>query len=220
MLPFMSSRSYQLLCPVARSLDVLGDRWTLLILRDLHAGPAGFTELQKGLGMATNLLSTRLRELVDAGMVAKSDDAYALTEFGQSSDRVLWELVRFGSTVDRAPHPKKPGNLRTVALPLRMMLLGVADRPTLTVWLDVDDDEFIVITTPDDVIVRLRQATDEPAGVDLHLHTEYDAFLDLAERRMSLAEFATSHRRVIHGEENVRAFGSMMAQALDLAHLG
>ena len=43
------SRSYKLLCPIARALDRIGDRWTLLILRDLHAGPARFSELQRGL---------------------------------------------------------------------------------------------------------------------------------------------------------------------------
>ncbi|MDW3177146.1 MAG: helix-turn-helix domain-containing protein [Acidimicrobiia bacterium] len=216
----MRVRSYQLLCPVARSLDVLGDRWTLLLLRDLHAGPAGFTELQRGLGMATNLLSTRLRELVDAGMVEKTDDAYALTEVGRSTDRVLWELVRFGSTIDRDPHPKEPGNLRTIALPLRMMLLGVADRPSLTVWLDVDDEEFQIVTTTDDVVVRLRQPSDELDGVDLHLRTEYVGFLDLAERRISLSEFAHDHREIVHGGEHLPAFAAMIARALELAHLG
>lgn len=216
----MSARSYQLLCPVARSLDVLGDRWTLLLLRDLHAGPAGFTELQKGLGIATNLLSTRLRELIDEGMVDKADDVYALTQLGRSTDRVLWELVRFGSTVDRAPDPKEPGNLRTIALPLRMMLLGVAERSALTVWLDVDDDEFLVATGTDDVVVRLRKPTDDPADVDLHLRTEYVGFLDLAERRIGLDEFASSHREVVSGRENLATFATMMAEALDLAHLG
>ena len=56
-------RHYQLLCPIARALDVIGDRWSLLILRDLHAGPARFQELHDGLGTASNLLTTRLGEL-------------------------------------------------------------------------------------------------------------------------------------------------------------
>ena len=62
-------RPYQLLCPIAQALDVVGDRWTLLILRDLHAGPARFQQLQEGLGIATNLLTTRLAELTESGMI-------------------------------------------------------------------------------------------------------------------------------------------------------
>ena len=67
--PMSKKRNYRLLCPIARALDVLGDRWTLLILRDLQAGPARFQELETGLGLATNLLSSRLAELVDTGLV-------------------------------------------------------------------------------------------------------------------------------------------------------
>ena len=59
-----SKRSYHLLCPIARGLDRVGDRWTLLVLRDLHAGPARFKDIQEGLpGLASNLLTTRLRRL-------------------------------------------------------------------------------------------------------------------------------------------------------------
>ena len=51
-------RTYKLLCPIARALDKLGDRWTLLILRDLHAGPARFGDIAQGLpGLASNLLA-------------------------------------------------------------------------------------------------------------------------------------------------------------------
>ncbi|MCP4968475.1 MAG: helix-turn-helix transcriptional regulator, partial [bacterium] len=92
-------RSYRLLCPIARALDVIGDRWTLLILRDLHAGPARYQELQEGLGMATNLLSTRLVELTAAGLIHKPNpgrSAYELTVLGRLTDRVLWELAGFG----------------------------------------------------------------------------------------------------------------------------
>ena len=125
-------RHYRLLCPIARALDVLGDRWTLLILRDLHAGPARFQELHEGLGIATNLLSTRLAELSESGMIERSNGGgYQLTDAGRRTDRVC------GSSPDSAPasqrdaHPREPGNLRTIALPLRILLESVADRPNL-----------------------------------------------------------------------------------------
>ena len=69
-----AKRRYRLLCPIARALDVVGDRWALLIVRDLHAGPARFQDLETGLGIATNLLTTRLTELTKAGVIEKSTD--------------------------------------------------------------------------------------------------------------------------------------------------
>ena len=84
-------RRYQLLCPIARSLDAVGDRWALLVLRDLHAGPARFGELESGLGIATNLLTTRLADLIESGLVTRSShegrDHYELTDSGRATDR-------------------------------------------------------------------------------------------------------------------------------------
>src|SRR5918996_793279 len=64
------SRSYEQYCPLARALDVIGDRWTLLVLRELFFAPKRFTDLQQRLaGMAPNLLSKRLRELEAGGAI-------------------------------------------------------------------------------------------------------------------------------------------------------
>ena len=106
-----AKRRYRLLCPIARALDAVGDRWALLILRDLHAGPARFQELETGLGIATNLLSTRLSELGSAGLVSKSTTegraVYELTELGRQTDRLLWELSQFGARLDPDPDPRE-----------------------------------------------------------------------------------------------------------------
>ena len=97
------SRQYRLLCPIARALDRLGDRWTLLILRDLHAGPARFSDLQSGLpGIASNLLTTRLRQLEADGLVRRREaqfgvSVYQLTETGLGTADLLYELAAFGS---------------------------------------------------------------------------------------------------------------------------
>lgn len=211
-------RRYQLLCPVARALDVVGDRWSLLILRDLHAGPARFQQLQEGLGMATNLLTTRLGELVEAGLVRRLGpgrlDPYGLTELGRSTDRMLWELVRFGSRVDRDPDPRQPGNLRTVALPLRMMLSAVADRPAMVVRLLVDDEVFTIDLSADPVDVVIGEGEAEP---DLIVQTDYEGFLDLAEGRIGLERFVSRHRQVLHGDDRVDEFAAVMRAGLDAA---
>ena len=83
-------RSYQQNCPIAKGLDVLGERWTLLILRELIGGPRRYGDLRAQLpGIATNLLADRLRELEDAGLVDREElpppvarTVYTLSETG------------------------------------------------------------------------------------------------------------------------------------------
>ena len=210
-----AKRRYRLLCPIARALDVVGDRWALLIVRDLHAGPARFHDLETGLGIATNLLSTRLTELTEAGLIEKSSDVgrgdYQLTELGRRTDRLLWELTRFGGQLDPDPDPREPGNLRTIALPLRLILEAVPDRPKLVARLLVDDDSFTIISTAEDVEVKYRDTSSEP---DLVARTDYEGFLDAGEGRISLDEFATRHLEIVDGAAHANAFLMLMGAAL------
>jgi DNA-binding HxlR family transcriptional regulator len=210
-----AKRSYRLLCPIARALDVVGDRWALLIVRDLHAGPARFRDLETGLGIATNLLSTRLTELTEAGLIEKSTEVgrrvYQLTELGRHTDRVLWELARFGAQLDPDPEPREPGNLRTIALPLRMMLEAVPARPDLVGRLLVDDDSFTIISTSDGVRVDYRDTSVEP---DLVARTDYQGFLDVGEGRISFDEFAARHLEIVDGAAHTDAFLTLMGAAM------
>jgi DNA-binding HxlR family transcriptional regulator len=83
-------RSYQQNCPIAKGLDILGERWTLLILRELIGGPRRYGDLRAQLpGIATNLLADRLRELEDVGLVDRNElpppvarTVYTLSETG------------------------------------------------------------------------------------------------------------------------------------------
>lgn len=98
-------RSYGQYCSIARALDIVGDRWTLLIVRELLLqGACRFTDLKNGLpGIATNLLSTRLKELEEAGLVAREDAPppvatvlYTLTDRGLALEPVLKALGLWG----------------------------------------------------------------------------------------------------------------------------
>ncbi len=98
-------RSYDEYCAVAKSLDVVGDRWTLLIVRELiAAGPCRYTDLRNGLpGIATNLLAERLRDLEEAGVVAREEapppvatTLFRLTPRGEELRPLLDELMRWG----------------------------------------------------------------------------------------------------------------------------
>jgi DNA-binding HxlR family transcriptional regulator len=99
-------RSYGQFCSVARALDVIGDRWTLLIVRELlEQGPCRYTDLQNGLpGIATNLLSERLRQLEAAGIVERRNEPapiattlFSLTEDGRELRPVLHALGIWGA---------------------------------------------------------------------------------------------------------------------------
>lgn len=210
-----AKRRYRLLCPIARALDAVGDRWALLILRDLHAGPARFRDLETGLGIATNLLSTRLAELADVGLIEKSTgegrSVYQLTELGRRTDRLLWELARFGSQLDPDLDPREPGNLRTIALPLRVMLESVSDPPDLVARLLVDDDSFTIISTRGDVDVRYRDTASDP---DVVVRTDYRGFLDAGEGRISFDEFVTRHLEIVDGAAHTDAFLALMGAAM------
>lgn len=210
-----AKRRYRLLCPIARALDAVGDRWALMILRDLHAGPARFHDLETGLGIATNLLSTRLTELSKAGLIEKPTGvgrgAYQLTELGRRTDRLLWELARFGSQLDPDPDPREPGNLRTIALPLRLILESVPNRPNLVARLLIGDDSFTIISTPDRVEVQYQDTTRDP---DLVARADYERFLEAGEGRISFDDFATRHLKIIDGAAHADTFLALMHTAM------
>jgi DNA-binding HxlR family transcriptional regulator len=90
-------------CPVARCVAVVGDRWSLLIVRDAFDGVRRFGDFQRSLGMARNILSDRLRKLVEAGVLATQDASdgtayqeYVLTPQGESLFPVLVALRQWG----------------------------------------------------------------------------------------------------------------------------
>jgi DNA-binding HxlR family transcriptional regulator len=102
--PPSGSRSYGQQCGVARALDLLGERWTLLLIRELMRGPKRFKDLQDGLGgIGTNLLSSRLKSLEETGVVERTTlpstvpvPGYALTARGEALRPALSELALWG----------------------------------------------------------------------------------------------------------------------------
>ena len=188
-------RSYKLLCPIARGLDRVGDRWTLLILRDLHAGPARFSGLQSGLrGIAANLLTDRLGQLIEDGLVTKIDagrsGTYALTDLGRETQALLLELALFGARFPAKGPVQTPGNLRTVITTLTAAAAKVAPADlSLRVQLMVGDE-------PMHLSVQNGTATGahgviEPA--DVTLETSYEALLSLTEGEMPIDIFLAEH---------------------------
>jgi DNA-binding HxlR family transcriptional regulator len=106
-------KRYDQYCPIAHSLGLVGERWTLLVIRELFAGPKRYTDLAAHLpGIGTNVLADRLKELETAGLVAKrkllppaASTVYELTEMGRELRPVLHELARFGARLMGPPPP-------------------------------------------------------------------------------------------------------------------
>jgi DNA-binding HxlR family transcriptional regulator len=92
-------------CPVAHALSLVGERWTLLVVRDLLNGPKRYTDLAAALpGIGTNILASRLRTLEESGVVSRrrlpppsASTVYELTEYGASLDEVVYALARWGA---------------------------------------------------------------------------------------------------------------------------
>lgn len=100
----MTKKSYDMYCAVARALEILGERWTLLVVRELLTGPKRYADLQAGLpGIATNMLTDRLRGLREAGLVVQrtlpppaASAVYELTSRGRELKPVLTALGTWG----------------------------------------------------------------------------------------------------------------------------
>lgn len=101
----MQRKSFEdMQCPIARSLERVGEWWSILILRDAFLGTTRFDEFQKNLGIAPNMLTRRLNGLVESGLLERRRynqrpprDEYILTERGQDFRPVLWTLLTWGN---------------------------------------------------------------------------------------------------------------------------
>ncbi len=190
------SRSYNLLCPISRALDHVGDRWALLILRDLHAGPARFKDLQTGLtGIASNLLADRLQALEASNLVQKNQSEYgtslySLTPLGEKSDQLLFELARFGGHMPRPSIVRKPGNLRTIAVSLGTACkMSAGPDHNFAATLMIDGEAFRMVARSGDANI-LAGAAETP---DVIMSTTYDAIMALADGDMAQEEFISNH---------------------------
>lgn len=99
------AKRYDQYCPVCHALGLVGERWALLVVRELLRGPKRYTDLAEGLpGIGTNILASRLRELEEGGIVRKrklpppaASTVYELTEYGAELEEPLYALARWGA---------------------------------------------------------------------------------------------------------------------------
>ncbi len=161
-------RSYDEYCAIAKSLDVVGDRWTLLIVRELALrGPSRYTDLRNGLpGIASNLLAERLRELERAGVITREDapppiatTLFRLTPRGDELRPVLDGLFRWGMPLMNEQNPRDAVRSHWLAGALATMLTDRhPDAPPVTIELQTGDEPIVIQAQDGTIQIRLGSA--------------------------------------------------------------
>lgn len=187
-------RSYQQFCAVAKALDVVGDRWVLLIVRELMStGPSRYTDLQKGLpGIATNLLADRLKEMERAGVVRAwaapppvATTLFELTERGHALRPLLEDLGRWGAPLMGPPSPDMEFRSHWLVFPLDAYLTDrTPDEGPIAIELQTGDEPMVVETIDGKVRTR-RGKAEKPDAV---VTARPGLILGLMSGRLKLAE--------------------------------
>ncbi len=201
-------RSYGHYCAVSKALDAVGDRWTLLIVRELLIrGPSRYTDLRRGLpGIATNLLGDRLTHLEQAGVVVRrpptppvATPLVDLTDRGRALEPALRALGAWGAPLLAEAPATDEAEVHWLALPLRHLL---ADRdptgPPVTIRISAGDDPMLITTDKSAVNVRPGDA-DKP---DLSLFGSPRLILAVLLGRMTTTA-ARSSGLLFDGDETV-----------------
>jgi DNA-binding HxlR family transcriptional regulator len=145
-------RRYDEGCAVAHALDVIGERWALLIVRELLLGPKRFTDLRAGMpGASPDVLAQRLRELKDAGVVRQAtlpppagSKVYELTDWGMELEPVVTQLGRWGSRSESLDHDAHR-SIDSLVLSLRALFRPAAAKGLrATIGLRLGENEFSV----------------------------------------------------------------------------
>jgi DNA-binding HxlR family transcriptional regulator len=161
-------RSYDEYCAIAKSLDVVGDRWTLLIVRELALrGACRYTDLRNGLpGIASNLLADRLRELEAVGVIASEDAPppvatrlFSLTARGEELVPVLDDLARWGLPLMREQKPGDAVRSHWLASALENKLSDRhPDAAPITIELQPGDQPITIEARAGEIHVRVGKA--------------------------------------------------------------
>jgi DNA-binding HxlR family transcriptional regulator len=196
-------RSYGQYCSIAKALDAVGDRWTLLIIRELMIrGACRYTDLKNGLpGIATNMLSDRIRELEAAGLIRREDapppvatTLFHLTEAGERLHPVLDALARWGvQYMVEGPAAGDEFRGQWFAFPAGFFLRDRdPDGPPLSIELRAADSPVVVEVSGGSVRTRLGTA----AAPDLVLEGEPSLILALLSGHVGAAEMADRGLRI------------------------
>ncbi len=193
----MSEHSYNQYCPIAHALDLVGDRWALLIVRDLILGPKRFTDLKGGLpGLGTNILATRLKSLERSGVVARralpfpaAATVYELTAYGRELGATLGALARWGGATMGPPQPGQGVSLDSVLLTVTALFRARTQASADAAYAVYFDEPSLRVTVGvrvEDGAVRMDRVA--PERPDVSLWTDIATVVNVVGGRLSLRE--------------------------------
>ena len=205
----MSKRSYNQYCAVARAMDIVGERWTLLIVRELLPGPKRFKDLLEGLpGIGTNLLTARLKDLEGYSVVRRTvlpppaaSRVYELTELGRSLEPVIMGLARWGLEFLGASREEEDRQPAWAMVALRSMLKPEATGEVRESYeFRLDDEAFHVWIENGEIEVR-QGTTADPYLV---VRSDTQTLLAVAAGRVEPGEAVASGAIGIEGDLDAR----------------
>jgi DNA-binding HxlR family transcriptional regulator len=203
-------RSYKQDCALAHSLDIIGERWSLLIVRELLTGAKRYGELADNLpGMGTNLLATRLKEMAEASLIEKIASAYQLTETGELLEPVVHALVRFGLAMDVTPQSAYLHRTEWDSVALKALYDPEADDGLAGIYrIELDGTPYCAEIRNGQIRVTQGDCNQPIASVS----TSKDVGRQMAAGEKTLSEAAASGEAIIKGSKReaarlMRAFG-------------
>lgn len=199
-------RSYQQYCPAARALDIVGERWTLLVVRELLVGPKRYTDLQDGLpGIGPGVLAERLRKLEKAGLVEKrrlappaASTVYSLTERGEGLAPVLTELFQWGLQLVDAPdrHDTVRASYWLPAIESAIRPGALPDNVDDVYEFRVGEESIVVAVSHGRVEVRPGPAE----SPDVVIATDHETFARLGRGALSSLEAIEAGKLSVEGD--------------------
>jgi DNA-binding HxlR family transcriptional regulator len=205
--PTGTTRSYSQLCGIATALDVVGDRWATLIVRDLLLGPLRFIELAEGLpGIGTNTLTARLKQLEETDVVRRRlmplpdrGTVYELTEYGRELEPILMALGRWGTkSMGRLP-PDVVAKSRWLVAAMLAFHDETRRIARPTTWeLRLNDGSFTVVAEGTNLGVSAGEP-DSADRADLAITTSDETLHRLLTRQLTPAEAVASGAVMLEG---------------------
>ncbi len=220
----MPQHRYDQYCGAARALDTVGDRWTLLIVRELALGPRRFTDLMDGLpGISRNLLSQRLRDLDTEGVICRRElpppaarQVYELTDDGQDLAQAMIPLVAWGARRLGARKATETFRPHWAALAMAAFADRDAARGVSEIYQYIVGTSSFHFTVNDGSIEVHNGRADNPAAT---LTTDEETWADIASGKITTASAAATGELAFAGDADAIArWRQILSRKRVLAH--
>jgi DNA-binding HxlR family transcriptional regulator len=212
-------KSYGQWCSLAKALDVVGERWTLLVIRELLDGPKRYTDLREGIpGISTDLLAARLKELEDDGVVVRrtlrppaASKVYDLTEMGRELAPAVTALSKWGMRLLGPRRDDEAFRPHWLVLGLRGMLRPGAADVQLDVEFDLGSGESVRVRIDRGALTYVEEPERDP---DVVVHSDLSTLAAIADGSLPSREAIRVGRLQIDGSRDaIREYGRLFRRA-------